>query len=364
MRRLIVVLLTLALLMTGALPAAAAAGGRIVLDGEQTTVAMDADTGFVALDQLAKTIGAEYTWVAERREATVVLGHRSVVLWADSPKAVFNGAFRTLAAAPVLSGNTVLAPAVAVAEALGLYVAGEKDGALMVRTGLDLITSAKATDFTSDRMMSSRMLVEMNTAGVGEWEDSKPSGTSMTSDFHIYKGQLMVKMRLERPSDPPRTLVAVYMDGKSYFKEDDEDWEISDEPTSPFDQEIPAELAALWAPAAPNSAELKDAVITVTGTSEMDGVKVVHVMVSSTRPTTMPSGMSERLVTGLSGSFNVSRRVQTYTIDPETGIVHEAHTEISYSISRGYLNSDLRSVADYRVNPASVPIELPADFPR
>lgn len=362
MRRLIVMLLALALLAGAALPASAATGTPIMLNGQETAVTMDANTGVVALDQFAKALGAQYTWEATRHEATVVLGHRSVVVWADSPKAVFNGAIRNLAAAPKLSGNTVLVPAAVVAEALGLYVAGEKDGALALRTGLDLVLKSKAPDFTTDQILKARMVTKMVGSEALDLGVFGPFEMSVSYDLHVYKGQLTLRMQIETPSEPAMAVDVAYVDGKSYMKAPEMGWMETGEEGNPFEELSPL-LGDMWTESAtPDNPEFASAVITVTGTSEMDGVKVVHVMISKSESTTLPMAGPEG-VEGLFGDIEFGGYVQTYAIDPETGIVHEAHSEMTTRVT-GENGFGAQIVSDLRVSPVSVPLKLPADFPR
>lgn len=369
MRRLIVMFLALALFVGAALPASAATGTPIVLDDQPTTVTMDTETGFVALDQFAKAVGAQYTWVAERREASVVLGHRSIILWADSPRAVLSGTVRTLAAAPSLSGNTLLAPARAVAEALGLYVAGDKDGTLVLQTGLGLIQNTIAPDFAADQIMSASTHMSMLVNHPTNPEESESLSFSMEQAMHKYQEDLMLKIHMALPLETPATIELAYIDGKSYMKEPSKGWVMTGETAPPMDL-FSMQFGELWTEAVqPGNPELEDAVVTVLGTSEMDGVKVVNVMISMTESEFMPAMGT---IMGLDDAqeeegvvVDIRRYTQTYAINPETGLVHEAVTELHmFASDRIGVTLESKVSGSMRVSPVSVPIELPADFPR
>ncbi|HYF79094.1 MAG TPA: copper amine oxidase N-terminal domain-containing protein [Symbiobacteriaceae bacterium] len=368
MRRLIVLLLTMTLLVGGAIPAWAATGMPVMLDGQQVAVVEDAATEGIALDQFAKAVGAEYKWDAARQEATVVLGHRSFVMWADSPKAVLNGAVRTLATAPSLSGNTLVAPARVVAEALGLYVAGEKDGALILRSGMGLIRSTKAPDFTSDQMMKARMLMGMSVANPIDPQESESFGLSMEQEFHKYQDDLMIKIHMSMFNQEPMDVEMAYVGGKTYVKEPGKGWTATDEAEPPLEM-VSAQIGQVWEQSLrQDNPELEGAVVTVTGTSEMDGAKVVNVMVSLSESAIMPAlslimGLDEA-VQDEGVKIDVRRYVQTYAINPETGVVHESHTELLVVASdRTGVSMEMKVLGDLRVSPVSVPLALPADFP-
>lgn len=369
MRRLIVVLLALALLVGGAMPAWAATGTPVMLDGQQVAIVEDAETEGIALDQFAKAIGAEYKWDAARHEATVVLGHRSIIMWADSPKAVLNGMIRTQATAPVLRGDTLLAPASVVAEALGLYVAGKKDGALVLRSGLGLIQSTKAPDFNADQIMSLHTLTSMSMTDPMDPQNSESMGLAMEQKLHKYQDDLTLRIHMTMADEPPMALEMAYIAGESYLKDESGKWNTTGISAPPMEQ-VSEAFAALWAGSVnPENPELQEAVVTVTGTSEMDGVKVVHVMVSLTESGIMPA---LGILMGLGEApdeegvkLTVERFVQTYAIDPETGMVHDAHTEYFMRASDASgMSLEVENVSGMRVQPVSVPIELPADFPR
>ncbi|MDF2629765.1 MAG: Copper amine oxidase N-terminal domain [Symbiobacteriaceae bacterium] len=368
MRRLIVMLLTLVSLLAVALPAAAATATPIVLDGQNTAVSMDSETGLVTLDQFAKAVGAEYKWVAGRQEATVVLGHRSMVLWAASPKAVVNGGVRTLAAAPGLSGNTLLVPAKVVAEALGLYVAGEKDGALVLYTGMGLIRSTKPLNFAADQILSTRTRMSMSMTSVAEPEASESFSMSLGQTLHTYQGDLLLKMDMAMPGEESGTIEMAYVDGKSYMREPGKNWMATGEPEPDMMLEIlSAQFAEQWdASLSSENPALDGAVVTVTGTSEMDGVTVVNVMVSMTESNMMPQITTAMgLDAADAGDVGIRKYVQTYAIDPVTGMMHEAHTEFQMAgVDDAGFAGDLRMEINVRVNPVSLPLELPADFPR
>lgn len=368
MRRLIVLLLTLALLVGGAIPTWAAAGTPIVLDSQQTAVTMDAETGLLPLDQFAKAIGASYKWDAGRREATVVLGHRSIVMWAESPKAVLNGSVRTLAAAPVLSGNTLLAPARVVAEALGLYVAGEKDGALHLQSGMGLIQGSNAPNFTDDQILKGRTVVSMSMTNPWDPQEFDSFSFSMEQELHKYMDDLMVKVHMATPDEEPMTIEMAYVHGETYIKEPTTGWVATGSPVSPFEM-FSGPLDELWQQSTrPDNPELEGAVVTVTGTSELDGVKVVNVMISMTESEAMPAlgslmGLDDA-VEDEGVKVDVRRYTQTYAINPETGVVHHAHSELHLAASdREGISMEIKVMSDLRVSPVSVPLELPADFP-
>jgi hypothetical protein len=370
MRRLIVLLVTMAMLVGGAVPAWAATGMPIMLDGQQVAVVEDAATEGIALDQFAKAVGAEYKWDAARREVTVVLGHRSFVMWADSPMVVLNGFTRTLATAPTLSGNTLVAPARVVAEALGLYVAGEKDGALLLRSGLGLIQSTKAPDFTADQIMKVHFLTSMTMTNPFSPEESETIGFSMNQDFHKYQDELMWKIDMSMPEESG-TVEMAYVRGETYLKEPGEGWVATGEKGSPLEllAGVSGQLDDLWEDSTRQANPgLEDAVITVIGTSEIDGVRVVNVMISMTESELTPDlgllmGLSQ--ATEAEGvEVDVQRYFQTFAIDPVTGIVHEAHTEL-FMVASDKTGFSLESqlLSTMRFSPVSVPLALPADFP-
>lgn len=360
-RRLSSVLLTVFLLVFVSLPASAASGLPILLDGKDTGVTLDAATGLAPVEPLAKALGADFAWNAARREATLVLGLRSVVLTADSNRAIASGVVRTLPTPARLIDGAIHAPALAVAESLGFYALPEA-GELELVSAWGLLSRLKNPDMTKDLMLTTSMVTRGTMTAPGA--DPESESFAWNTFLHVYKQEMLMAITMEMPSEPAMEIIMAFKDGKAYVKEPALGWIVTDE-SSPLGIPGAFDMDESTMPAA-DSEELQGALMTITGTSEMDGVRVVHVLASMTE-SPLSREFAGVMLGGLDGpeSYEIKQYLFTYAIDPLTGNLHHGQMEMVMAMtdSTGRRIESAMEV-EIRSNPVSQPIQFPADLPK
>ncbi|MDB4896477.1 MAG: hypothetical protein JWN15_2739 [Firmicutes bacterium] len=392
MRRFAGVFLSLVLLAAMAATGSAASAApavRVLFDEQE--VQFDASP-FIAEGQtlvpvraLAERLGFTVGWDERQQKVTLTKGESTILLWVDSRKVVVNGTEATLDVAPKQLGNRTFVPVRFVAERLGARVTWDQNQRTVgVTSGkaflLKLISQQKPVDqkMTMDLQMH---LAMKSPAGVKG--DDVNVDIPMHMDMQVYGKDTLIAMTMQLPASmgPVQDSITMQMamkDGKLYMQDPiSEQWTAAGGPggvpgvpdlttlmaQKPFGD---LDLAKLGADL------LKDAVISIAGEEEIDGVKAVRLNVDLSKVNfgalldklfaslPLPPGQSKP-----SFKIEVDRFLVQYWVNPDTQFVHKNTIDIAMGVA---LSDDATAPspkialkAELRSRPVSEPIKFP-DF--
>jgi hypothetical protein len=382
-------LLSLVLLVTMAAAASASPDIRVIFD--EQAVQFDAspftenDRTLVPVRALAERLGFAVGWDEREQKITLTRGETTILLWIGTTKVVVNGKEEVVEAAPKQVSNRTFVPLRFVAERLGAHVAWDQNQqAAVITSGKAFITKMNRQQTLVDQQITGDIQMQMSMKRAA---DPKAVDFNMPVhiDMQIYHNDMLMVMTMSLPKpiaagspggNNSLTVQVALKDGKLYMQD-------------PLTQEWRAAGSMDEAMGAPGLSAftgkngfadlmklqtelLQDAVVSVGGQEEIDGVKVIRLdadlskvkfgAVVDTLIASLPIGPGAQKP---DFKLNVDRYLANYWINPETQFTHKVTLDIAISMAMGNaeqaVTGQLAMKGELRGRLGSEPIKFP-DF--
>jgi hypothetical protein len=373
LKRIAAISLVFVALLAMAVPAGAVAPVTTVhVEGDEVPLAASADPiwaeGYTLAPAgpLAAALGAELQWDETAGQATIVSPDRSMVLWADSRRAVVNGVVRQLPAEPRRVGTTLYVPVRAVAEALGAYVGWDETGAAAkVMTGDAVLHRVlEATRTRRNFEGSGTTTLTKATTGLG---GALPHSFSIkaTWDLHTFDEDLLTTTTVEAieglPGATSLTTQLAVRKGQLYASESAvQGWRLvgAVRPNFRAAPILPDEVARLD-PSQMDPPVLAYARSLVIGTEQLDDITVARVVAYFPPSATVRAGGKMR-------SDYSAIRVE-FLVDPETAFLYQStiayRSVTTFELLGETITTEARVQGEARYRPNPAPVQFPDTFP-
>lgn len=377
MKRLLALLVAVVVIMTGAVNAAAASDVKVFIDDKEVQSQVSAYTEggrtLVPVRALAESLGFTVAWDPAERRITLSKEGSEIVLWVDSNRVLVNGKEDTIDVPAKITNGSTFVPVRFVAEKLGsvVYWDSKANGA-KVFSPKGLFASLEQAG-TTPADMKGTFDIEGTTEMAGE---GLPGGkatvpVSMHMEMQQYQGDALMSMTTKVPGVPNADqTVQMFTRGGKVFMQNPATgaWTAVStlDPSQGFDPS--SVVKGLPDITKLDQSAMNQVQVTLGGTEEIDGVKVVRLDVDMSKvdmqaiiDAVMKSmGLAEQ---GAQMTMQVDHMRASYWIQPENRFPRKSVVDMAYTMTvtaQGTtMNIGLTMKMTMQAQPLSEPIKFP-----